>query len=176
MYVDPSGYFVVFNLNGFQKRVKMILGLIEDVSNFNISNDDEGIVLDSNYFSFYKGNLVIRHSLPGSSCALFDIIVLNKNENRTSAVKHEWGHTQQYKMMGTVNYILYIGIPSFIGYITDVPRYFSQPWEHSADVLGGVYRQSGQYDMTDEEAMNYVYRHSRDHLIPLPIPQPFLWP
>lgn len=91
-------------------------------------------------------------------------------------MKHEWGHTQQYKMMGTVNYISYIGIPSFKGYITNVPKYYAQPWEHSADTLGGVHRPSSQYNMTDKEAMDYVYRHSRTNIIPLPIPLPILWP
>jgi hypothetical protein len=181
--VDPSGAFPIL-----LKRVRRLIENIaiaivvvfekirEDIKNSSIKNDNEQVVLDSHYFSLYKGNIVIRHSLPGTSCAMFGIIFLNKNETRISTVKHEWGHTQQEKIMGIFNYCIYIGIPSYVGYKNNVSRYYAQPWEHSADVLGGVHRSSSSYDMTDDEAMDYVNRHSRNSTLPIPIPLPLIWP
>ncbi|MDY0295654.1 MAG: RHS repeat-associated core domain-containing protein, partial [Acholeplasmataceae bacterium] len=183
MYVDPSGNFVVISPIFIKQALKIYTSIKnvfkkikEDMNNISVSNDSEQAVLESNYFSFYKGNLVIRHSMPGTSCAIFGIIFLNINESNPSTVKHEWGHTQQEKMMGTANYIIYIAIPSLMGYMKNTPRYYAQPWEHSADILGGVHRHSNQYSMTDEEAMNYVFRYSRNNIITLPIPCPSLWP
>ncbi|MCR3905882.1 MAG: RHS repeat-associated core domain-containing protein [Tenericutes bacterium] len=177
MMVDPNGNFAVITpkiMKFTSKIYRTIITAYIKIEAF-INNEDEKTVLDSKYFSFYKGSLVIRHSLPVSSCALFGLVILNKNETRTSTVKHEWGHTQQYKMMGTVNYIFYIAIPSVRGYLSDEPRYYAQPWEHSADILGEVGR-NYRYILSDDEAMDYVYRHSRTNIIPLPIPIPILWP
>ena len=64
---------------------------------------------------------------------------------------HEIGHQKQSLILGWF-YLLIIGVPSFCGNVFDrlfhrrwpmlkrIDWYYSQPWEHWADVLGGVIR------------------------------------
>ncbi len=137
MYIDPSVEFAMLNLEFY---LDALFRLLEDIENFSLSNENETIVLQSNYFSYYKGSLVIKHSLPDTSCGIFGVILLNHNEYRINVVKHEWGHNQQEKQLVTIPYIFLIVIPSLNGYFNKVDDYYSQPWEYSADILGGVKR------------------------------------
>ena len=58
---------------------------------------------------------------------------------------HEVGHQKQSLKLGWL-YLLIIGIPSFCGNIyarlfhKSAEWYYSQPWEHDADIRGGVER------------------------------------
>lgn len=169
MYTDTSGEFAVVNTES-AKYMRIILhslfiriskpynAIKHDISGFDLNNTDETIVLESNYFSFYKGSLVIRHSIPNTtSCAIFYTIFLNKNENKITTVQHEWGHTQQERMLGTPMYISRVVIPSVYGYFnTPYNEYYSQPWEYTADVLGGVNRNGYGYSISIEKAMEYL--------------------
>ena len=56
--------------------------------------------------------------------------------------KHEKGHQKQSLYLGPL-YLIIIGLPSVTGNLLNrVIRfdYYRQPWEHWADVLGGVKR------------------------------------
>jgi RHS repeat-associated protein len=107
-------------------------------------NQDESIALNSKVFSFYKGSIVIRHSLPGTSCSIFGTIFLNTYEVNNSSgyrtLNHEWGHSVQERIMGAF-YIPFVAVPSVTYYMFGDPNlYYSQPWERTADFLGGVNR------------------------------------
>ena len=70
--------------------------------------------------------------------SLFNTIFLGNTENRVRIVRHEWGHTVQQAVLGTHNFLFKMAIPSLAGTILGVDNYFSQPWERSADFLGGT--------------------------------------
>ena len=153
-------------INNLLQRKSFILKLVDDFKNLNFNNDSEEVVINSNYFSYYKGSLVIRHSIPNiTSCGVFNMIFLNRNVDDVNyidainTVKHEWGHNQQEKILGTPLYLLRIGIPSAIGcYFGDTDdSYYSQYWEHSADILGGVNREGYNYTTSAKESLFYLY-------------------
>ncbi|MEG1859349.1 MAG: hypothetical protein RR193_03310, partial [Christensenellaceae bacterium] len=122
----------------------------EDIKNFDMSNQSENKVLESNYFSAYKGSLVIRHDIEGmTSWGIFGTIFLNKSETTSSfdsinTVKHEYGHNVQEEELGLLKYIQYIAIPSVIAFNQNLTNeeYYSNPWERSADIFGGVDRKN----------------------------------
>ena len=59
------------------------------------------------------------------------------------SVKHEWGHFVQFAFMHPANYLLSVGLPSALsGNQSDVV-YYSNPWERSAEWIGGVNRNTG---------------------------------
>lgn len=75
-------------------------------------------------------------------------------EDDLVTINHEYGHTRQSVIFGPL-YLLLIGLPSITWNIIDrILRrtakcwtynksyriYYSMPWEHGADVLGGVER------------------------------------
>ena len=113
---------------------------------FNPFNQSESVALNSKVFSFYKGESVVRHSIPNSSSLqIFGTIFLNSNEYNTNAIKHEWGHGVQERFL-SVLYLQNIAIPSVIYYWFGSNKdidYYSTPWERTADWLGGVNRSSG---------------------------------
>jgi len=142
-----------------------------DIANFDPNNTSEQVVLDANVFSVYKGRLVIKHEVQGAtSAAIFKTMFINNTKNIYSpyyadidTVKHEYGHTQQEEYLGTSTYIGSIAMPSLIGYnqILSYEDYYSQPWERTADMLGGLDRtgQNGfsQYNAnSDVVAKNYL--------------------
>lgn len=59
--------------------------------------------------------------------------------------KHESGHSKQSKLFGPF-FLLFIGLPSAIWNLLSrkvkwcSDHYYDTPWEHGADVLGGVIR------------------------------------
>ena len=134
---------------------------ISRVNDF-IRNTDERVVLEAKYVAFYKGKLVIRHSIPNqTSCAIGGVIFLNRDELSTKpesieTVKHEYGHTVQESILGSYKYIKYIAIPSLTH--RDPTNYYSNPWELTADLFGGVERSGGASYYVDgsiENALEY---------------------
>ena len=113
-------------------------GVINDTLEF-IFNTDEQTVLDAELFAFYKGQLVIRQdwAFTNGRSGSFLIMFLNKDVTDINVVKHEWGHFAQLKLMGPINYALTVAIPSVTSDPYD-PYYYSNPWERTADWLGGV--------------------------------------
>ena len=106
MYSVPDGNYA-FSFIGLLKidftKIKEHLkskgGILADLANFSIFNEDEQVVLESNYFSYYKGSLVIRHSISKlTSCGIFNIIFL-KRESSINTLKHEWAIMFKKKLL-----------------------------------------------------------------------------
>ena len=118
-----------------------------DMQNFDWNNDDEEKVLESNYFSAYKGQLVIREdwAFTDGRSASFVIMFLNKNETDINTVKHEYGHYIQLQLLGLRRYIQYVAIPSVNSGHVPYDKYYSLPYEASADILGDVQRSGYAY-------------------------------
>ena len=110
----------------------------EDIQNYDKNNTDEQKVLNSHYFSSYKGKLVIRTDMDrsGSFGILFITHETNNRTNPEDVIRHEYGHTKQLDRLGIVNYALFIGLPSWQEWSSD--SYYDRPWEVTADTYGGV--------------------------------------
>lgn len=102
----------------------------------------------------YKGLTVNFNSKFPSGISLGNYIILKRypyNKYTWDSVKHEYGHHLQSVKWGCL-YLFVIGIPSICGNIWDrlfhgnmswaesCKWYYNQPWEKSADELGGVER------------------------------------
>ena len=116
----------------------------EDIINFDVNNTSEQVVLNSHYFSYYKGTFVIKLPI-GKNAASFGIIILGSKVSNPDVVKHEYGHKVQFEKKGIVKYIFEVAIPSVTANILNrmgkLPYdYYGSPWEHEADIFGGVNR------------------------------------
>ena len=112
--------------------------MAKDIINYDKNNTDEQKVLDSHYFSSYKGKFVIRTNMlrSGSFGVLFITHEEDKRWDKIETVKHEYGHTIQLKQMGPVAYSFFIVLPSAMELGTK--SYYRKPWEITADMFGGV--------------------------------------
>lgn len=74
-----------------------------------------------------------------SGISLGPNIILNPKYDSPFVRKHEKGHSIQSIILGPF-YLLLIGIPSIIGYLTikDPYKYFQQPWEKWANNLSKI--------------------------------------
>ena len=123
--------------------VDLICYFLEDLLAFDINNLDPVRVSLAHFFAGYDGQLVfIGNWENGRSGSFGRIMGLHKNvlnaNNLTwlsEILKHEHGHYEQYKRIGLIKYIFAIAIPSLLN---DPDDYYSQPWEVTADILGGV--------------------------------------
>ena len=117
----------------------------EDVRNdmqsveWNIFNKDEAKVVESKKVSMYKGVMVFR--IPGNRAGSFLGIFLTERQRTVTsssitAVKHEFGHNVQQLLVGPINYLLYIGLPSWRQWSNR--SYYDRPWEVTAESFGGV--------------------------------------
>lgn len=94
--------------------------------------------------SFYKGRLVIRQSIIDAYFAIGGTIFLYSHAYYDpNDLNHEYGHTIQENLLGPL-YITNIALPSILYYSFGSGMYYSQPWERSADMIGGVIR--GNYE------------------------------
>ena len=119
--------------------VKGFVGdIVEDCKNYDKNNTSETKVLDSHYFSSYKGVPVIRidGNRSGSFGAIFLTRETNSRSNPADVLRHEYGHTKQLEQLGIINYALCIGLPSWQEWGSG--DYYSKPWEITADIYGGV--------------------------------------
>jgi hypothetical protein len=115
---------------------------------FNPFNQNAQVALESKVFSFYKGESVVRHSLPdpATSLQICGTIFLNTdeqyNDSGIETLNHEWGHGVQEHILGSL-YLTRVAIPSvayfWFGSNADFD-YYSTPWERTADLFGGVNR------------------------------------
>ena len=146
--------------NKIRTKATMIL---EDYLNFDLHNESEDVTLASNFFSMYKGQLVLRSPLQRSGS--FGIMFLKYDcanggsvEDARNVVRHEHGHYLQMSQMTPAQYFLCYGIPSMknaasYAYYGD---YYNKPWEITADILGGVQsRGHSQRDII--EGFAYLY-------------------
>ena len=108
---------------------------------------DENTVLKSKKVSFYKGMPVYRFS--NSRSGTFYAIFLSKSADGSdpediATLKHERGHGWQSMMMGIVNYLITVCIPSPLclgPWKNDKgnrSRYYDAPWEMLPEILGGA--------------------------------------
>ena len=141
---------------------KVVRNVVNDVKNFNIKNTNEQKVLESNYFSAYKGVPVVRIPANVRSGSL-GIIYLSKNTSSNDLVpedivRHEYGHTKQFQELGLTNYLITVGIPSYLnlGKEWGNNECYNKPWEVMANVYGGVEEyQNSQNDI------NAAYKYHR---------------
>jgi len=117
-----------------------------DLSNFDLDNRSETAVFDANYFSAYRGQLVLRLPISGRSASVGPVMLLMKDVNRNdrgiNTIRHEWGHSSgQFAQLNPLRFFPGIGAPSARagGYLFGDP-YYAQPWEIIADLYGGVDR------------------------------------
>ena len=149
-----------------QPAKEFVSAVVEDIKNFDINNQSEIRVLESNYFSAYKGVPVVRinGNRSGSFGAIFLTRETNNRTNPEDVVRHEYGHTRQLQELGVVRYAIDIGIPSALE--IGGGDYYSRPWEITADIYGGV--QSRQHTNKDIEAgFSYLERSKKNG--------PFVW-
>ena len=141
-------------------------GLVEKVVDY-IHNADEETVLEAEKVAFYKGALVIKADLSGvlnGTAASFGIIVMDTDfvydQVGIQILNHEYGHYVHCKQIGLMSYASTVVIPSVTGAVLDhlgiLPDdiYYSLPWEHIADHLGGVNR-GGYTEWADRYAAAY---------------------
>ena len=160
-YIDSTGNWPSLNSvkKWFVEKIELLQELINDVCDninkdiqkFDINNEKENVVLESHYFSAYKGVIVVR--VPVAIGLSYGIIVLGKGKNETS-LKHEYGHSVQLKQMGIIKYTSQVAVPSFVASwvhaFGKLPfDYYTSPWEFGADFHGGVIREK-----SDERSWN----------------------
>ena len=128
--------------------------IAEDLKNYDRNNTSEEKVLQSNYFSCYKGVFVLRINgdRSGSFGAIFLTRETNARSNPEDVVRHEYGHTKQLEQLGLLKYAIFIGIPSWRNLGSG--NYYDKPWEITADIYGGV---ESRYHSQDNINQGYAY-------------------
>ena len=132
-------------LNKGRRALERRPGFINDLRNLSFKNRDENKVLDAKHISAYKGRPAIKRSGPkGRSFSLWALFISPKlaagDQYAIDVVKHEYGHTVQLKRLGLPAYLAAIGYPSMKSGLSG-REYYSQPWEVTADMYGGVERE-----------------------------------
>ena len=117
--------------------VAFICNIIKDIIHFDINNADPTLVSIAHYFSGYMGQFLFFGNWANRRSGSFGRLMgLYGNDKENSEIlKHEHGHYVQYRQLGLVKYIVAIAIPSLMNNPRD---YYSQPWEVTADLFGGV--------------------------------------
>ena len=153
-----------FNQHITQPVISFARNVKEDFDNYDKYNESEEKVLNSHYFSSYKGVPVIR--INGNRSGTFGIMFLTRGTNDTQnpedTVRHEYGHTKQMDELGVIKFALCIGIPSAAEW--GEGKYYDKPWEVTADIYGGV--QSRQHTKEDI-ARGFAYLHGSKIVGPL---------
>ena len=117
--------------------------LVSDALLFDLDNKDPARVSAAYYFAGYKGQVLFfgdwSNGRSGSFGRLLGLHAHDKNIKDLflleELLKHEHGHYEQYQLIGFLKYVFAIAIPSIMNMPAD---YYSQPWEVTADLLGGV--------------------------------------
>jgi len=124
--------------------------------NPNLNNTSEDVVLKALYRAGYKGKLVVKKSGFGGRSYGFKNLYISPDlkegtcEGRDQ-VRHEYGHSVQFDMLGPLMYFLYIAIPSITSKVKG-KGYYDQPWEITADIYGGVERGGQSPDRNNYDA------------------------
>lgn len=144
---------------------EVVNNIQEDIETCGKDNVTAKEVIDSNYFSCYKGVPVVR--CPGDIGFSFGIIVLGKGLSNPNIVKHEYGHRLQLNEMGVINYTAEVALPSVTAWLVDVITggnlpfdYYTSPWEAGADRLGGV--EGRKYEKRDWTTSDGYFRYLID--------------
>ena len=129
---------------GASGRAKSLEVIQREIKYYN--NTSEKVVLESDAISFYKGVPVMKVPFMGTDAFSCGVVFLgsdvSKRSDSISLVQHEYGHAVHFAQIGAPSYTAFVAVPSIIGYWSNIPteKYYSQPWEYCADVLGGVSR------------------------------------
>ena len=120
-----------------EKAATIFVNLLEDAVLFDLHNANALLVSMAHYFSGYLGQFVFFGNWSNGRSGSFGVFMglHDRNKNDTEVLKHEHGHFLQYKELGLLKYIFAIAIPSLTH---DPADYYSQPWEVTADLFGGV--------------------------------------
>lgn len=125
----------------------------EDIKNdmesieWNLFNNDESKVIESKKVSAYRGIPVFR--IGGNRAGSFLGIFLTEYERKATSyyidtVRHEYGHNIQQLLLGPINYLLCIGLPSWREW--SKRSYYDRPWEVTAEIFGNVETRSHTYE------------------------------
>ena len=151
--VDSSGNWPTFNdikgwgeevLGWFDENiVKPVANLVNEICNYDSSNEDEQKVLGANYISSYKETFILK--IPGDNAFSFGILFIGNDYKDPNVVKHEYGHKLQLDQRGVLGYLTDIALPSVTAFwLSEFGKitydYYGSPWESEADALGGVTR------------------------------------
>jgi len=111
------------------------------VNSYNLQN--KKILAKEKQPIVYKGVPVIYFEDDILNSFSFGFIFINKSNRDEDTLKHEWGHTMQFLILGMGDYLNMIFLPSSISNLIDrnfsLP-YYQLPWEVTADMMGGVVR------------------------------------
>jgi len=127
-----------------------------------ITNTDEQTVLNARYLAFYRGAIVIKLEAIDNAAFSFGIIFLGDNVD-AQTVRHEFGHCIHLLLIGRVNYMLKVFIPSLSDFWSGMGYevYYSEPQEYIADMLGHVnrtyYDNPYPYSISNWWALTYFY-------------------
>ena len=133
----------------------------EDVKSFDIHNTDEEKVLDANFFSVYNGVPVVKSDLLGNNAFSVGVVFMGNGTGNTAIdVKHEFGHSVQFAMLGCSEYMRKVAIPSItincLDRLDKLPySYYGAPFEAQADLLGGVTRNKNNTPWPSNAYNNY---------------------
>ncbi|MDD4275947.1 MAG: hypothetical protein PHO33_03110 [Clostridia bacterium] len=143
-----------------EETIKIIQQDLELID-YDVYNADAKKVLNSQLISYYKGQLIIRVDLAFLDDRSFSFGAMylstneKSNEEGVETVMHEYGHYVQLQKLGMNKYIYYIAIPSATN--KNPENYYSQPWERTADIFGGITSRSDGYIVnSDIEAYEYL--------------------
>ena len=129
--------------------------LKEDLGNFDLGNTDARRVSLANYFAGYDGQFVFCGNWANRRSGSFGRLMglYGNDKYYPEILKHEHGHYEQYKQLGLLKYLFAIALPSIKN---DPARdYYSQLWEVTADILGGVTTHTHTPD-AEEMGMRYL--------------------
>jgi len=137
-----------------------------DFRNFRLFNDSPKVVLESHYFSAYRGAPVVRLSVDNRSFS-FGVLFIQRgldpeDESHRMIVRHEYGHFLDFLKIGPVSYLAVVGIPSILS--KNNPAYYELKWEASADYNGGIKRK-GISQETLQRGADYTNKFSPYHLL-----------
>lgn len=158
--------------------------LISDIEIYDRMNEDPRVVERFHYFTSYKGTLVVNIPFnfpPFNAGFSFGFIGLPEGTHTEEYLKHEYGHRVQLDNLGLSRYVLEVFLPSAIANVLVERKkvlsslsYYGSPWEHEADVLGGVNR-TGDNEPWPEEICR-IYWNIRKYLDTVEkIKNPLLW-
>ena len=142
----------------YYEAAVLICNFLEDLLNLDLYNTDPLIVSAAHYFSGYGGQFVFfgnwNNRRSGSFGRVMGVHVRDQASPLSylsELLKHEHGHYEQYLRIGLLKYIFAIAVPSILH---DPDDYYSQPWEVTADLLGGV---TTHYHAPGSEAAGWNY-------------------
>jgi len=135
-----------------------------DLNNFKLFNNSPKVVLESHYFSAYRGAPVIRFSVDNRSFS-FGMLFIQRgldpnNESHQLIVKHEYGHFLDFWKIGPLAYLAAVGIPSILS--KGNPNYYELKWEASADNNVGIKRKGVSQEAL-QRGTNYTNKFSPYH-------------